>query len=382
MSRGNLLQGQASGKLGGTVLMVRNGQQLARVYTTSGARSGESASEASRIQRVSFGAASNQWNLYRYICTRMYRRGRTASQSDYNYFVKRNNALLPYLDKIENRDGVHCLQPGIFSEGNLGRIDLMHSVSVYPAEHTASVKIMDLNLPSITAVAWTDVLSKLKSVLASAYPLASKVSYVFSIPREETITDEGETFLSQSVKHHVITIDLYKESTPGENESAVNTYFASKIDSGTLHDVIAAATENIVGPSYLMRVPTAVESEINFVKSIGVLLFATDNLVSDCYTTVLDENSVPVSEGAYSVWAGYRTNDALRAAAESYGFQAGVMKDKIASRVINFEAQQQNYVARLAKVDSTAAAAVKSEIESAGGVKIRSVRRAEEPSDE
>lgn len=362
--------------------MVRNGQQLARVYTTSGARSGESASEASRIQRVSFGAASNQWNLYRYICTRMYRRGRTASQSDYNYFVKRNNALLPYLDKIENRDGVHCLQPGIFSEGNLGRIDLMHSVSVYPAEHTASVKIMDLNLPSITAVAWTDVLSKLKSVLASAYPLASKVSYVFSIPREETITDEGETFLSQSVKHHVITIDLYKESTPGENESAVNTYFASKIDSGTLHDVIAAATENIVGPSYLMRVPTAVESEINFVKSIGVLLFATDNLVSDCYTTVLDENSVPVSEGAYSVWAGYRTNDALRAAAESYGFQAGVMKDKIASRVINFEAQQQNYVARLAKVDSTAAAAVKSEIESAGGVKIRSVRRAEEPSDE
>lgn len=382
MSRGNLLQGQASGKLGDTVLMVRNGKQLARVYTTSGARSGDSASEASRIQRVSFGAASNQWGLYRYICTRMYRKGRTASQSDYNYFVKRNSTLLPYLDKVENRDGVHCLQPGVFSEGSLGRIDLVHAVNERSAERPASVIITDTNMPSISLVLWTENMSALKSSLASAYPLASKVTYVISVPREEIISEVGETFLSQSVKHHVITIDLYRESTPGENTQPVRTYFAEKLGSGTLHDVIEQCNGNIVSGSYILRLPSHDESTDELIGSLGLLVFATDDLVSDCYTTVLDENSVPVSIGAYSIWAGYRTNDALRAAAESYGFQAGVMRDRIASRVINFETQQQNYIARLAKVDTAAAAAVKSEIESAGGVKIRSVRKADEPKDE
>lgn len=382
MARGNIIQGQASGKLGDTVLMVRNGKQLARVYTTSGARSGESASESARIQRVKFGSASNQWQLYKYVSTRMYRKGRKSNQSDYNYFVKRNSIFLPYLTKQENADGVHVMMPGQFSEGNLGRIELLHSVYQGSTDTRASMIISDANSTMSPNVAYSATMATLKASLAARYPSASKVTYLVSIPQEVTLTEAEETFISQYITHYAIVVDLYDEITAGEDELTVAAYFASKVQNQTLKTLFAAQTTLAI--SSLNRV-FALESQSEagdaFVTSLAVLVFATNDKASDCYTTMLQDNAIPTAVGPYSVWAGYRTTSALRTAAESYGYQSGVMRDDIASAGDDMQLLSAQYIARLRKVDASLAEMAERQV-SELGTTARVVRKQAQPKDE
>lgn len=377
MSRGNIIQGQASGKLGDTVLMVRNGQQLARVYTTSGARSGKDASEAARIQRVKFGGASNQWSLYRYVCTRMFRKGRKSTQSDYNYFVKRNSALFPYLSKAENADGVHCLMPGTFSEGNLGRIELVHYASPEQTIGRYFLAVSDVNNPGPQSVEWLSSMSVLKSALISRYPTARKFTYLLSIPRETTISEEGITFVSQFVSHESVVIDLYQELTPGENEMTVIQYFSSKIQSPSLKAVIALQADYpIMTAAYIFLLYNVEGVSVDSAIDTGVLAFATDDQASDCYTTILQDTSIPTTYGAYAVWAGYRSQNSLRIAADSYGYQSGVMRDEIASVGDDLSEQMAAYVNKLKSIDENAAIEVDNLVKS-GAVRAKVVRKAE-----
>lgn len=367
MARGNLIQGQASGKLGSTVLMVRNGQQLSRVYTTAGARSGDQASESARIQRVKFGSASNQWGLYKYVSTRMYRKGRSTNQSDYNYFVKRNNQLLPYFTKEENATGVHVLQPGIFSEGNLGRIDLTISFIPNAAEKVANWTMFDSNISFNKNISWTEQLGVLKSALAAAYPNATKITYLLSVASSISIEEGGELFQSQNISHNTIIIDLYTEVVSGENAQTIAAYFASRVKDPALSTLLAAQTTVFAATNRVLRLVGANESEIDYIGNIGGMLFATNDNVSDCYTTILEQTAVDPSRGAYSVWASYRTTEALRIAAESYGYQSGVMRDEVASYGNSLSDQVQSYAARLAMVDAAAAKAYVQYVEHNGG---------------
>lgn len=376
MSRGNLIQGQASGKLGSTVLMVRNGQQLARVYTTAGARSGSQASESARIQRVKFGSASNQWALYKYVSTRMYRKGRTASQSDYNYFVKRNNQLLPYFTKEENATGVHVLQPGIFAEGNLGRIDMLMQYNPDAVSPSSKWNVSDVNVAGIPATTWSATVATLKSVLANTYPNATKVTYLISVASSVSLEEGGELFLSQNVNHNAVILDLFKEATTGENSMTIAAYFASKVTDSTLAALLSAQAGNFCSSSVLMMFRSDVQADITYMGNIGAMVFATNDNASDCYTTILDAAAVNPTRGAYSIWASYRTTDALRNAAESYGYQSGVMRDEVASYGNDLTAQVQAYAARLSMVDAAAATAYLKEVEAAGGAKARVVRQA------
>lgn len=357
MSQGNILQGQASGKLGDTVLMVRNGKQLARVYTLSGARSGDTASESARLQRVKFGAASNQWGLYKFVSTRMYRKGRTSAQSDYNYFVKRNQPYFPYLTKEENSLGVHCLQPGVFSEGNLGRIDLL---LVYtPSAVTGSSKwnIRDTNI-DINPVAWdVSTMGMMKAALRLAYPNATKVTYLFSVGTVVTIEEEGSEYFSQNIVHSPIIIDLYKESTTGEDALKPSVFFSQRSKDAKLAELLAEQKSSMATGNYLCVLRTEDEDKTQWLENLGCLVFATDDNASDCYTTYLSANAVDPLDSVYRVWAEYRTTEQLRKAANSYGFQSGVMRDQVAALGNDLSRAVTAYAARLAQVDADAAAA-------------------------
>lgn len=357
MARGNLIQGQGSGKVGDIVLMVRQGQQVSRVYTTSGARTGKEASEASRIQRVKFGSASNQWSLYRYVCSRMYRKGKSSKQSDYNYFVKRNAPLLPYLSKEENVAGVHVLQPGVFSEGTLGRIELVNYYNPLFSEGNYAFQAFDsgVNLPLI--VNWASTLTQLKSALRAVYSSARKVTYLFSFATELSLEGGASTFVSQQVQHFPVIIDLYDEITQGENEQLINAYFASKISDVTLSSIVELQTGTIASGFIVLALIPGSEVELSSLGRLSVLIFATDDNASDCYTTILPEDGINPTAGAYSDWAAYRTTNALRLAADSYGYQSGVMRDDIASAGNEINIQVQAYAARLGQIDSKASAA-------------------------
>lgn len=376
MSKGNILQGQASGKLGDTVLMVRNGKQIARVYTTAGARSGDAASEAARLQRVKFGSAANQWNCYKYVCTRMFRKGRKTTQSDYNYFVKRNNYLLPYLTKAENADGVHMLQPGQFSEGNLGRIELVHSFNPNAEQGSIMLSLADTQAHASATVGWQAGLSQLKAALRATYPNARKVTFLFSIASDLTLTDEDVNFVSQQVAHYPVVIDLYSEIEQGENSKKINEYFFPKIGDESVSVIIETqgSSSAFCFEKNVFILRRTAESDAQVLSSLGVLIFATDDNASDCYTTVLPSAGVNPVAGVYSLWAAYRSKDSLQIAADSYGYQTGVMRDFVASAGNDLEEAAANYAKVLRSVDAAAADAFEASIEAAGGAKARVVR--------
>lgn len=379
MSQGNILQGQASGKLGDTVLMVRNGTQVARVYTTSGARSGDAASYAARLQRVRFGSASNQWQLYRYICTRMFRKGRTTNQSDYNYFVKRNVDNLPYFTKLQNADGVCCMMPGQFSEGNLGRIELLANYSLISQSSRIFNGLADVINPLGNSLQWSGKVGALKQLLQVAYPNARKVTYLLISTSETEISEGAEIFTSQFFSHFPVIFDLYAEQTAGENDQTLKQYFKARISDINLQTVIENQATNFCSQKFAFALQSTTEAEDNIALSVGVLLFATNDLVSDCYTTILPPSSVPIIRGVYSIWAGYRTDDALQVACDSYGFQSGVMRDAVATSNTGEQEQTQAYARRLAALDSDAAEAFKKEVSELGGALARRVSRPAEP---
>lgn len=376
MSKGNILQGQASGKLGDTVLMVRNGKQIARVYTTAGARSGDAASEAARLQRVKFGSASNQWNCYKYVCTRMYRKGRKTTQSDYNYFVKRNNYLFPYLTKAENADGVNMLQPGQFSEGNLGRIELVHAFVPTAEGATPMLRIADTQAHTFANVSWESKLSALKEALKTGYPNARKVTFLFSIASDLTLTEADVNFVSQQVAHYPVVVDLFQELEPGENKKKLNEYFYPKIGDESVSVIVEQQTSSsaFCFGNQVFRLNKTSDTDAQVLAKLGVLIFATDDNASDCYTTILPSTSVDPVNGVYSLWASYRSQDSLQIAADSYGYQTGVMRDFVASAGNDLTEAAATYAQVLRSVDAEAAAAFEKSIEAAGGAKARVIR--------
>lgn len=375
MASGNLIQGQGAGKLGDVVLMVRNGEQVARVYTKAGARSGSQASEASRIQRIKFGSASNQWSLYRYICTRMYRKGKASNLSDYNYFVKKNQPSFPYLTKSENADGVHMLQPGIFSEGNLGRIDVFHRYVSPSSSSPYHVTVRDLSAPDGTTVRWTATMAELKTTLQSIYPNARKVTYLFSVASDVEIEIEGETILTQSVTHSAVIIDLYSQSVSGEDTMTIAAFFSSKMSNPALSAMIEAQTRPFMQSGNIFQLWADGETINPILNSFGLLLFATDDNASDCYTTTLAEDSVNPTQGVYSIWASYRTPASLRIAADSYGYQGGVMRDDIASAGNEISTAVTRYAAKLRSIDPAAAEEYLTSIGDVKAVQAKVVRK-------
>lgn len=333
MSKGNLFQGQGSGKVGDVVFSVRRGEQIARVYTSSGGRGGSAASEAARAQRVRFGSASNQWSLYRYVCTRMFRTGKATNQSDYNYFVKRNFGLFPYLTKIENTDGVHCLMPGQFSEGNLGTIEARCS---YPVTETASlIKVTDPAHLSSAVVPQNATMATFKAELRRAFPNARKVTILFSFASAQEVSDEGETFNTQDVTHAPAVIDLFEESFSGENAATIGAGLAALANSSLVSSLVESHSGNWMQPDqqtlFRLSVETANSATVAILDRCLVTFFATNDLANDCYTTIVPAPTSRPARGPLNVWWDYRTDDAFRQAADSYGFQGGVMRDTIAT---------------------------------------------------
>lgn len=375
MAQGNIIQGQAKGKLGDMVLMVRKGKQVERVYTTSGARSGDAASEAARYQRVRFGAAANQWAIYRYVCTRMYRKGIKTKQSDYNYFVKRNINFLPFLTKNENANGIHVIMPGQFSEGNLGIINLIPIYGTGVQANSKSLKLLETNNNSNNSVKWTGTMSELKTALRGAYQFATKYTYLFMFTSTIDITESDFVSKSQLISYETVIIDLFNEETQGENNMTVIEYFTSKIKNSSLKTIFGKQDDTIVGTAgRLFYLESTEEEEIKVINSLGVLTFATNDNVSDVYSTIQEPNNTP-DAGPFETWYGYRTMEALTSAAQSYGYQTGVMRDNIASVDDLAEETLLHYIENVEKVDKEAAQALRDEIAKNQDAPIKSSRK-------
>lgn len=126
MSKGNMLLGYASGKVGSLVFARRLGQQVTRPYNAT-VRNPKTRAQMSR--RIKWANIINMWRLMKPLI-QMGMQNRKTSQSDYNKFVSLNiNQSEAYLLKEEARQGATLLAPYIITSGSLGS-RLMRSAAV------------------------------------------------------------------------------------------------------------------------------------------------------------------------------------------------------------------------------------------------------------
>lgn len=323
-----MLQGQATGKVGDIVFMVRNGQQVARVYTSAGGRSGDQASIAVRRQRVRFGAASNQYLLYRNVVRGMYRTGKSTKQSDYNFFVRENVDLLPYLTKDENAAGVKCVMPGTFSRGTLGSLQ---QTIVCPEEEEGSREylVRSYSVVSPVTLKFNSLVSQLKAALKSMFPNARKVTYsVSNIIKTEVVTPSGLSWTHTLDRGDVI-FDLFDEDANVPNSATIAEYF-QYYGPQAYHDTLFHVTEDdFVDGNDLFKLQSGSYIQSADLDLLYVVIFATNDQVGDCYTTTLQEIEVPDSDGGLSLYDDLRTTDHRQVAEDSYGYATGVMRTNI-----------------------------------------------------
>lgn len=355
MAQGNIIQGQASGKLGDIVLMNRKGKQVSRVYTTSGARAGDAASEAARIQRVRFGAASSEWRAYRYISTRMFRTGKKTKESDYNYFTKRNIDLLPYLTREDNMNNVQTVMPGLFSQGSYGQIDLLHTyVADDNDEGFMIATLYDQSHSNSTNSDWSFKVSETIEVLRIMYPNASKFTFAFLISSSYNSEDDGTGVVSQALEYETAILDSNNMSEADLNKKT-NAWMAEQINNLGLSNIIKAQDGDIFNGQMLYAITAKTTQEQKILSSVQLLFFATNDNANDCYTTRISDTSIPLNTSAYSLWAQNRTEAAMNAAKNSYGYQSGVMKDVIAANGDGLAQTFSTYASKVSKLNKAAA---------------------------
>lgn len=328
MAKGNMLQGQATGKVGDIVFMVRNGQQISRVYTSAGGRSGDQASIAVRRQRVRFGAASNQYLAYRNIVRGMYRTGKATKQSDYNFYVRENVDLLPYLTKEENAAGVKCAMPGTFSRGTLGQLPFYINLS----ETVADEMTMGLTSPNqfpTAVVSDSNTVGDLKDLLKVAYPNARKVSFaVISIIRQELELPSGSQWSHTFVREDLI-FDLYEEDLRIGDDQLIKAYVAQYITNAAFLAASNNGDLSFLDGYNIMQIKSKENAWYEGCNDVYVLVFATNDQVGDCYTTTLTQMQVPDSDGGLSLYDTLRTENHRQVAEDSYGYATGVMRTNI-----------------------------------------------------
>lgn len=328
MAKGNMLQGQATGKVGDIVFMVRNGQQVARVYTSAGGRSGDQASIAVRRQRVRFGAASNQYLLYRNIVRGMYRTGKSTKQSDYNFFVRENVDLLPYLTKEENAAGVKCAMPGTFSRGTLG--NMIYQIKETQAAGTPSG--YEIVMPSFSvssSLSWDDTVGDLKQALKANFPNARKVNYsLCHIVRSELDLPQGTSY-SHTFERGDVVFDLYEEDANVTDDQTIGEYFGYYAPAALKSVFSNQSGLNMAEDSTPLKINVGDIADTAIFNDLYVLVFASNDQVGDCYTSTLSQIIAPDSDGGLSLYSTLRTDDHRQVAEDSYGYATGVMRTNI-----------------------------------------------------
>lgn len=351
MAKGNMLLGQASKKLGSVVFYKRNGQQVSRVWTNSGARSGSEASYPARVQRVRFGSASNEWKSFGYISTRMFKSGKKVTESDYNYFTKKNWQYLPYLTKRQNELGITMPIPGQYSQGNYGDLRL----SIDFKEDAVNQK--DVYEIAIDGYSYNDTLTwgfNVKDAVAaykSIFPFADKVIIALGIIYGKTIIDGKGAYVNGAVVWKPVIFNLNSTDDTYLNKT-IRQHFIDEIGDTKISDEIERSLEAIFmdGPYLLNISVTHIEEQASAFKLLP-LVFVTNDTANDCYSTMILPGNFSVENPAFVFWRMYRTQNAFDAACSSYGYTQGVMQTRAALSDFGFLEMQSDYIKRLSTRD-------------------------------
>lgn len=366
MAKGNMLLGQASKKLGSVVFYKRNGQQVSRVWTDSGARSGSDASYPARVQRVRFGAAANEWKSFGYISTRMFKSGKKVTESDYNYFTKKNWQYLPYLTKRQNELGITMPIPGQYSQGNYG--DLRLSID-FREDESIGKEIYNVSIDGYYCDDVVTIGSTVKdaiNIYKNLFPFSDKVIIALGIIYGRTIKDGKGAYVNGAVIWKTVTFNL--NST---DETYLNNTIASHItkeinDSNISESIISRLESPFILDERICQIEVDWDPEEGSSFKVMPLIFVTNETANDCYSTMLLPGNFSIDNPALAFWYAYRTQNAFDAACSSYGYSQGVMQTRAAISDFGFLEMQSDYIKGLAKRDKELYNVYKSVAESKG----------------
>lgn len=147
MSKGNILLGYASGKVGDLVFVRRNGEQVTRPYVK---QVKNPRTRSQMVQRVKWPNLITAWRVLKpYIQLGM--QDKKLSQSDYNAFISRNLANnTAYLFKDEVKQGAMLVAPYVLTSGSLGlcSMDTATRSSIRVAE---SINLANATIGAVSA---------------------------------------------------------------------------------------------------------------------------------------------------------------------------------------------------------------------------------------
>lgn len=359
MSNGNMLLGQARKKLGSVVFYVKNGQQVQRVWTDSGARRGKDASYATRAQRVQFGEAANEWVPYKFISTRMFRTGKKPSESDYNMFTKYNWRYFPYFTKQMMDHGVYSLIPGTYSKGNLGDNNVWFWFT-----HNTTQKTFDINVGSFDVVyngtvTWASTVNALKDALRLAYRNADKVTFALAYLTPMGYNDSTGLYRFDAINWYPVIIKLNASNSTNDDTTTIKDLFSAQLANTPLAGMVAVQTGNIINNNSLFNWVIDEDEEGVELYRMFATIFATNDTANDCYSTILRPGNFTLNSTIWAVYQLYRSNTAFRAACESYGFTTSVMQTDINIYGSDREAEVAAYVKALERSKQPYAARVR-----------------------
>lgn len=351
MAKGNMLLGQASKKLGSVVFYKRNGQQVSRVWTDSGARSGSDASYPARVQRVRFGSAANEWKSFGYISTRMFKAGKKVTESDYNYFTKKNWQYLPYLTKRQNELGITMPIPGQYSQGNYG--DLRLSID-YKEDEEIQKDLYKIAIDGYNyddTITWGFTLREALPAYKSLFPFSDKVIIALGIIYGKTIHDGKGAYVNGAVVWKPVIFNLNSTDETYLNKT-IRQHFVDEIGDTNISDEIDYVAEsNFIDGIYLLNISVKHLTDEASAFKLLPLVFVTNETANDCYSTMILPGNFSVENPAFVFWRMYRTQNAFDAACSSYGYSQGVMQTRAAVSDFGFIEMQSDYINRLSKRD-------------------------------
>lgn len=353
MAKGNLFLGQASKKLGSVVFYNRNGNQVSRVWTDSGARRGNDASYAARAQRVRFGSVSSIWRTFSFVSTRMYRSGKKVNESDYNYFARRNWSFMPYLTKKQNELGITMPVPGVYATGRLGEIDLSMTYvhDILEGNVNDLITLRDKNRSFDGSVSLSDNPIDLLNALMAMYPSATKFIYLIGVIVGNGIVDGNTTYTNGFVSWYPVILDVALGESQFSNINNIQNFLVNSINNTDFQKWFASvsSTDFLFGGTIFNLSVDASEEDYHPIKILP-LLFPVNDTASDCYSVAMYPGNFPTNEGPFIFWRAYRTQEAFAAAAASYGYNKDVMQTRANIFGNDIIAWDSEYVAKLANV--------------------------------
>jgi hypothetical protein len=258
----------------------------------------------------------------------MYRTGKSTKQSDYNFFVRENVDLLPYLTREENAAGVKCAMPGTFSRGTLG--SLIYSLSVTAGQSANLIYALKTPIMFDNAIVSDEAtVAQFKAALRAAFPNARKVTFaICSIVKQEVSLPNGSSW-THSFDRDDLVFDLYEADPVVSDESQLVAYIQRYVRNAAFASAANEGDLRFLDGYNLLTINSDDEETMAGLNNLYILAFATNDQVGDCYTSVLDSIVAPDSDGGLDLYATLRTDNHRQVAEDSYGYATGVMRTNI-----------------------------------------------------